>query len=241
MTDLKRYHHRSIRLRGYDYTRAGAYFVTICTKDHACLLGEIEDAEMVLNDAGRIASDCLCAVEQHFRTVELDAFVVMPNHVHAIIVIIDARGSLECAPVVRVGAQHAAPPQPATSRPTVTPGSLAPVVRSKSVAGAPVVRVGAQHAAPPQPASSPPTVTPGSLAAVVRSYKSAVTRQVRQQSGSSGIQVWQRNYYEHIVRNEDSLNRIRQYIADNPARWEFDRENPSARNPTIDEVWHQHP
>jgi len=202
MTDLKRYHHRSIRLRGYDYTRAGAYFVTICTKDHACLLGEIEDAEMVLNDAGRIASDCLCAVEQHFRTVELDAFVVMPNHVHAIIVIIDARGSLECAPVVRVGAQHAAPPQPA---------------------------------------SSPPTVTPGSLAAVVRSYKSAVTRQVRQQSGASGIQVWQRNYYEHIVRNEDSLNRIRQYIADNPARWEFDRENPSARNPTIDEVWHQHP
>ena len=176
--------------------------MTICTKDHACLLGEIEDAEMVLNDAGRIASDCLCAVEQHFRTVELDAFVVMPNHVHAIIVIIDARGSLECAPVVRVGAQHAAPPQPA---------------------------------------SSPPTVTPASLAAVVRSYKSAVTRQVRQQSGASGIQVWQRNYYEHIVRNEDSLNRIRQYIADNPARWEFDRENPSARNPTIDEVWHQHP
>ena len=81
---------RSIRLRGYDYSRAGAYFITICTQDRRCLFGTIAEGGMVLNDAGRTAADCWRQIPDHFPNVELDEWVVMPNHVHGIIVIVDS-------------------------------------------------------------------------------------------------------------------------------------------------------
>ncbi|MBW2704487.1 MAG: transposase, partial [Deltaproteobacteria bacterium] len=84
-----RHHRRSIRLKGYDYGQAGAYFVTICAWDRACLFGDVVEDRMRLNDAGRIAEACWLAIPEHFPLVELDAFVVMPNHVHGIIVIAD--------------------------------------------------------------------------------------------------------------------------------------------------------
>lgn len=82
--------HRSIRLKGYDYSRRGAYFVTICVHKRACLFGEIVDGEMVLNDAGSVAAKCWHAIPDHFPHVILDTFVVMPNHVHGILFIINA-------------------------------------------------------------------------------------------------------------------------------------------------------
>jgi putative transposase len=81
------HHRRSIRLKGYDYTRAGAYFVTICTKDRACLFGDVSDGVMRLNQMGHIVWQCWLAIPDHFPHVLLDEFVVMPNHVHGIIVI----------------------------------------------------------------------------------------------------------------------------------------------------------
>ena len=173
--DPNKHDRRSIRLKGFDYTREAAYFVTISTQNGTCLFGEIVNGQMRLNDAGRVAQMVWKTIPDHFSQVEIDASVVMPNHVHGIIII--------------VGATHA----------------------------------GARHASPLQRQSGPPK---GSLGAIVGSYKSAVSRQINQLHRTSGAKVWQRNYYEHIIRNETALNRLRQYIADNPARWADDQENP---------------
>jgi putative transposase len=182
--DKRKHHRRSIRLPDHDYTSPGACFVTICVRGGECLLGEVVDDEMQLNEWGQIAWDCWQAIPEHFDHVEPDAFVIMPNHVHGIIVISD-----------RVGAQHAAPlpaPLPAT----------VPQLRTN--------------------------VEPGSLGAIVRSYKSAVTKRINQLRDRPGTPFWQRNYWEHIIRNEASLNRIRGYIENNPARWAEDRLHPDA-------------
>ena len=167
--DPNKHHRCSIRLKGFDYTREAAYFVTISTQNQACLFGEIVNEQMRLNDAGRVAQMVWKAIPDHFSQVEIDASVVMPNHIHGIIII--------------VGATHASPPRQ----------------------------------------SGPPK---GSLGAIVGSYKSAVSRRINQLHRTPGATVWQRNYYEHIIRNNTGLNRIRKYIADNPARWDEDTENP---------------
>src|SRR5215470_15321429 len=91
--DPDRHHRRSIRLRGYDYTRAGAYFVTICTYQRACILGAIEDGVIALSPSGQIVEQCWRSLAHHCLYVELDAFVIMPNHVHGIIVITDHRST----------------------------------------------------------------------------------------------------------------------------------------------------
>jgi REP element-mobilizing transposase RayT len=177
---LDNHHRRSIRLHGYDYTRAGAYFVTIVTHQRDCLLGEIRNGEMVLNHFGQIADECWRAIPEHFPFVELGAFVVMPNHVHGIVVIT----------ATDVGAQQCCAP---TCAPTITdPHKI--------------------------------NVKPGSLGAIVRSFKSAVSYRINKEHNTTGI--WQRNYYEHIIRNEKDLQRITDYIQANPLRWDEDNENP---------------
>jgi REP element-mobilizing transposase RayT len=177
--DPEKHHRRSIRLRGYDYSREGAYFVTICAQEHLCLFGEVVDGEMRLNDAGRIAKQCWLAIPDHFPHAQLDAFVVMPNHVHGIIVIVGARHHMD------VGARHAVPLQEQFGRPV-----------------------------------------PGSIPTIIRSVKSATTKRINEIRNAPGTLIWQRNYYEHIIRDEESLNRIREYILSNPLRWHLDRENP---------------
>ena len=159
--DPERHHRRSIRLRGYDYAQPGAYFVTICTRNK----------ELFFEDDGIriIAERCWLAIPKHFPYVQLDAWVVMPNHVHGVLWI------------VRRGVQLNAPTRGISPR-------------------------------------------RGTLSVVVRTYKAAVTTQCRRDG--YGYFGWQRNYYEHIVRNEEELNRIREYIFNNPLRWHLDRENP---------------
>jgi putative transposase len=92
------HHRRTIRLQGYDYSQVGAYFITICTHNRECLFGTITDGEMILNEYGRIVQQCWLEIPDHFPHAELDGFMVMPNHVHGIVVITD-----------RVGATHASP------------------------------------------------------------------------------------------------------------------------------------
>jgi hypothetical protein len=96
--DPQRRHRRSIRLRGYDYSQAGAYFITICTQDRACLFGEIVDGEMRPNAAGRMVKQCWQEIPAHFSHVELDEFVVMPNHVHGILIITNTVGTTHASP-----------------------------------------------------------------------------------------------------------------------------------------------
>ena len=190
--DPKRHHRRSIRLKGYDYTRPGAYFVTICAHNRECLFGEVVDGEMVLNEYGEIVR------EEWFRTAQVrpyvelfeDEFVVMPNHIHGIVWIVDDVDDT-------VGAQR----------------------RCASTTK-------------PKPGGVPPNnVAPGSLGAIIRSFKSAVTKRINALRGTTGAPVWQRNYYEHIIRDDRALNAIRRYIAENPLRWHLDRYNPHHQGP----------
>ncbi len=175
--DPKIHHRKSIRLQGYDYTQAGAYFVTIVTYQRECLFGKIENGEMVLNDFGAIADECWRAIPDHFPFVELGAHVIMPNHAHGMVVINDVgRGA----------------------------AMLRPYDDNNS------------HKI---------NVKPGSLGAIVRSFKSAVSYRINKEHNATGI--WQRNYYEHIIRNAGEANRIHLYIESNPAQWDRDDENPS--------------
>ncbi|MCB0201526.1 MAG: hypothetical protein H6649_12290 [Caldilineae bacterium] len=178
-------HRRSIRLRGYDYSQAGAYFITVVTHDRTCLFGQVVDGEMLLNAAGLEAEKCWLAIPEHFPFVELDAFVIMPNHIHGIIVITPDGDNVRA----NVGAKNFSPLPPPPSR------------HSQSFRS--------------------PSKTVGSI---VRGFKIGVTKWFR--AKTDVYAVWQRNYYDHIVRDEPSLHRIRQYIVDNPMKWAIDHENP---------------
>ena len=189
MTGQSAERRRSLRLKGYDYTRAGAYFVTICAQDQACLFGDVVDGCMSLNDAGHMLAMLWNDIPARFADVEIDTFVVMPNHVHGIIVLPDAANR-----AARRGA---------TTRVAPTAGN---VVEATLV------------------------VAPA-LGEVVAAFKSATTvhyiRGVKTRAWPAfRRRLWQRNYYEHVVRDEKELDRIRRYIDENPARWALDDENP---------------
>ncbi len=179
--DPNKHHRKSIRLQGYDYSQTGAYFVTIVTYQRDCLFGKIENEIMVLNDFGKIADECWRNIPEHFQNVELGAHVIMPNHVHGVIVICDMDDG--------------------TGR------------------GAAMLRPYDDNT------THKINVKPGSLGAIVRSYKSAVSYRINKEHNATGI--WQRNYYERIIRNADEANRIHLYIEANPAQWDTDDENPS--------------
>ncbi|MCS6908535.1 MAG: transposase [Anaerolineales bacterium] len=185
------HHRRSIRLPGYDYTQPGAYFVTLVTHERQHLFGEIVVGEMHLNPWGEVAYQewFQTAVLRPYVVLRDDEWVVMPNHMHGIIWIVDN----DC----RGAAPHPAPCKGAAApRPSPRPSETSPI-----------------------------NVVPGSLGAIVRAYKSAVAKRINALRNTPGAPVWQRNYYEHIIRDDGELERIRQYILDNPARWAEDREN----------------
>ena len=167
---------RSLRLREYDYTNAGGYFVTVCTRGRVCCLGEVCDAEMRPNAEGAIVREVLLGLPCRYPRIAVDACVVMPNHLHAIVILLDEVGRFSSS-------------ERAGLRP------------------APTGRV--------------------SLSEVVRALKSFSARGINGLRGTTGIPVWQRGYHEHIVRDDGDLRRIRQYIEENPTRWEFDDENPN--------------
>ncbi|HEY1235391.1 MAG TPA: transposase [Candidatus Binatia bacterium] len=178
------HHRRSLRLREYNYSRPGAYFVTICTQDRKCLFGSVVNGEMKPNDSARSAQSIWYDLPLRFPQVRLDQFVIMPNHIHA---------------VIFVGAQF-----------------IAPTGFSNTV------QTGAINLAP-------------ALGEIVRTYKAISSRTIRRTDCAQF--KWQRNYYEHIIRDENSLHRIRQYIVDNPIRWDVDGENPAAITPEPKEAW----
>lgn len=177
--DPYRHHRRSIRLKGYDYTQAGMYFITICTYERTWLFGEVSGEEMRVNAFGEIVQRCWAEIPQHFAHVALDAFVVMPNHVHGILVL--THDGEEERPVWSV---------------------------------------------PNDEGLFPRGARPRSVGAIVGSFKSATARRINELRGAPGAPVWQRNYYERIIRDEHELDRIRRYIVENPLRWHLDRENP---------------
>lgn len=203
--DPERHHRRSIRLAGYDYGAAGAYFVTVCTHGRSPLFGGVVDGRTRVTEAGRFVWSAWLPLPLHHRHVCLDAFVVMPDHVHGIVW---SRG--EPAPV-RGGARSRPQPQ----------GRL----------------VGAGlRPAPTEPASArdparPPDPAPVALPEIVRAFKSFSARSINGHRGTPGRPVWQRNYYEHIVRDAGALRRIRAYVRANPDRWVAAERRPRGGPP----------
>ncbi|SFV34330.1 transposase [Thermoflavifilum thermophilum] len=171
------HHRRSIRLRGYDYSSAGAYFITICTHNRECLFGDIVDGKMRLNEWGEIAQQCWLQIPNHFTNTSLDEFMIMPNHMHGIITI---NGNT-------VGAIHELPLQ------NELPLHSDPYQLRKML-----------------------------LPKIIGYFKMNVAKQINEHRQTPGQPMWQRNYYEHIIRDDDDLNRIREYIINNPLKWESD-------------------
>jgi len=172
--DPQIHHRRSIRLKNYDYASSGAYFVTIVTHQRQCLFGAIVDGAMRLNEFGEIVCDEWLKTEIIRPRVQLDVFVIMPNHIHGIIIVNDVdgccRGTLQRAPTIE------------------------------------------QFGKP----------TSDSIPTIIRLFKSATTKRINEYRNTPAVSVWQRNYYEHIIRNEIELNEIREYILYNPLNWETD-------------------
>ncbi|MBL1202730.1 MAG: transposase [Nostoc sp. GBBB01] len=178
----------STRLRGYDYSSAGFYFVTICTYKRHCLFGEIVNEEMVLNEYGKIVAEEWIESSEIRQEIELDEWIVMPNHFHTIIAI--------------------------THQP---PGCL-PDTSNNS----PQTNDNSQRIIPP--------MKPRSLSSAIAGFKCATTSRINTIRNAPGTPVWQRNYYEHIIRNQFSLEKIRQYIQNNPQSWNKDQLHPNIQS-----------
>jgi len=172
---------RSIRLKGYDYSQPGTYFVTICAQNRDCIFGDIIDGKSQLNPAGNMIHNWWNRISQKYPNVELDEYMIMPNHVHGIIIVgADPRVCLDH----KKGEHVDSPLQ--------------------------------KHV---------------SLSHMIQWFKTMTTneyiRNIKQNDWHPfKKRLWQRNYYEHIVRNEIELNRIRKYIVENPLKWELDEDNP---------------
>jgi REP element-mobilizing transposase RayT len=224
--DQRKHHRRSIRLPGYDYRSPGAYFVTLCVHGGECLLGEVVDGVTALNDFGQIVHDFWRQVPVHFPRVSIDTFVVMPNHLHAIIVIRaekrvgDAEKGGETPPLQDMAndAGRGAVVAPPIVAPSIANDAGRGAVAAPSVAAPPIV---------PPPAVQSQIQKP-SLGQIVAYYKYQTTKRINELRTMPGVPFWQRNYWEHVIRYQRSLNRIRAYIENNPARWAEDQLHPNA-------------
>lgn len=187
---------QSIRLKGYNYSQEGAYFVTVFTKNRVCLFGDVIKDKMILNIPGEIVKKCWISIPSHYANVSLDYFMIMPNHVHGIILINYKR------------VQNIEPLQSLTSN-----------VRAQDIEPQKEIL---------QKQNRYQNVTKASIGSIIRGFKIGATKWFRKNTDIKN--VWHRNYYEHVIRNETDLNNIREYIIYNPLKWETDEENPTYFN-----------
>jgi putative transposase len=192
--DPLKHHRRSVRLAGFDYAAPGAYFVTIVVRGRECLLGEVTpDGATRLSEMGQAAHAEWEALPRHFPQARLDAFILMPNHLHGIIMVDHGMAN-------EGRGEASASNRAATTNPPVADAS-------------PLRAHGTRR---------------GSLGAMVQSFKSVSTRRLNVIRGTPGAPFWQRNYWEHVVRGGEDLDRIRMYMQANPAQWAADALNPTA-------------
>ena len=200
------HHRRSIRLPGYDYTQPGWYFITIVVQNRETLLGEVKNKKMILNDFGRIVEYHWQKLPLHFKNIELDEYQVMPNHFHGIIHIVRSVDSGEN----NINVDNKSESKKARGMHS----------RQNHTTSTKNIRC---NASPHRGKSNRPRGTiPGSLGAIMQNYQSITSRKINRIRKTPGARLWQRDFWEHIIRNQSELNRIRTYIRNNPARWEED-------------------
>ena len=216
------HHRRSIRLKGYVYSQDGLYFVTICCQNRECLFGKIVDGEMISNDAGKIANDCWQEIPNHFPNAILHEYVVMPNHVHGIVQLVGANNYSpnNYSPNNDSSNNYSSNNYSSNNDSSNNDSSNLPENNdTHDNAHSPENNddmIRAKDFSPLRRCS--PSKTIGSI---VRGYKIGVTKWMRQ--NTDVYDVWQRNYYEHIIRNERSFQHIVEYIVNNPNRWNEDK------------------
>jgi putative transposase len=270
---------RTTRLPGYDYSKEGAYFVTVCTYQKMSLFGTIKEGLVQLNEFGRIVSDCWALLPSHFSNIHLDEFVIMPNHIHCIINICGPVGARPASPestsntspesISSMSPESISSTSPESTSNTSTesisntspesisstspesisstspestsstsPESIsylgeAGLGRTQGEAGLGRTQGEAGLGRTQGEAGLAPTVNQrgnsvriiqsclqrGSIGAIIGSFKASVTKRINELRGSPGAIIWQRNYYERVVRNDSELIRTRRYIADNPNNW----------------------
>ena len=180
--DPQKHHRRSIRLKDYDYSQPGAYFVTMVTWHRECLFGEIINREIKLSRYGEIVQKWWQEIPIHFRNVETGAFAIMPDHVHGIILIGERKDTVSV---------------------------------SKDMIYAPT------HGVETTPRQMP------TLGQIVAYFKYQSTKEMNLVANTGTVtKFWQRNYYEHIIRDETDLQNKTDYIEANPLLWEKDNQNP---------------
>jgi len=205
----KIHHRRSIRLKGYDYSQAGLYFVTICTQNREHFFGKIENGKMILNDAGKMVEDEWLVLPERFTNIKLHEYIVMPNHFHAILEIVNKNENNNIKNTVgatqKVGRNDKGQPQGISM-------------------GQP------QGISMGQPQGIAPTKIPikKTLGDIVGAFQSIVTVKYIRGVKNNNWEVFdrrlfQRNYWENIIRNEKAYNNISQYIINNPKKWDNDK------------------
>ncbi len=169
---MKKFHRKSIRLKNFDYSSFGAYFITICTYKKYNYFGEIFDNKVKLSPIGKMAKTYWREIPSHFKVVNLDEFIIMPNHIHGILKIENLRENNT------------------TTKPKIN--QFQKTIKN-------------------------------SISSIIQSYKAALTRWCKKNNQTEF--KWQRNYYEHVIRNDKELHLIQQYIMDNPIAWKKDKYN----------------
>ncbi len=199
--DPQKHHRRSIRLKGWDYRRPGWYFVTMVVQNRECLFGRVVNKKMVLNDFGKIVDYHWRKLPVHFNHIEMDEYRVMPNHFHGIVHIVRW-------PDGGVGAMHS--DEQFIDQQNFSNNN------GQNTNGGNFINGNAS------PLRRPRGTLPGSLSAVIQNFLSITTRKINRIRRTPGAKLWQRNYWEHIIRDENELNRIRRYIKNNPLKWNDD-------------------
>ena len=206
------HHRRSIRLQGYDYASEGLYYVTMCVQNRNCLFGEIKNNEMVLNDAGRMVEKWYHEIHHKFPDIVCHEMAIMPNHFHCIWENVGLHGASA------VGADPCVRPDDNGGH--VMDGGHADYKNAQ------MILKGAHTGAPLQTNLGAHTGSP--LSSVVQWFKTMSTNEYIRGVKQLGWppfdrKLWQRNYYEHIIRDDTSLQTIAYYIINNPSQWQNDR------------------
>jgi putative transposase len=193
-----KYRVKSTRLKNFDYSQNGYYFITICTKNHEYFFGEVKNDKMVLNKIGKIAEKFWLEAPNHFSNAKLDEFIIMPNHIHSIVIIKNYNAEL-CHVEPSVIETYPLETYPLETCPVETCHGMS--LRKTNKFSKPIKK---------------------SLSMIINHYKGAVKRHCNKKDI---VFAWQSKFYDHIIRNDKSLKNIREYIKYNPLKWDLDENN----------------
>jgi putative transposase len=227
-------------LKGYDYSQPGAYFITICTENRVCYLGNVVDGITISYPISDVIREIWQEIPEKFQGVDLDAFIIMPNHVHGIVVIKkECRDMIQQAHIdnnenIGEGLIHQMHIKDYIEDMEVSFINQVPTnnFTKKNKVGLINQAPTRNHASQKQKNWALMQDPKRTVGKIIRYFKAKTTKIVHDRFFPSF--QWQRNYYEHAVRSSQELNSIREYIINNPIRWALDRENRLSKNFNMD-------